>query len=619
MKQLFTLFALGLSVAVFAQNDVVDFSSRSDLNPDLAPFYHGVASGDPMADRVIIWTRLTTNESTPQDLNWRMATDTLFTDIVATGTASSSPAKDWTVKVDITGLNAATWYYYDFEIGGDYSLIGRTRTAPEGSVDHARFAVLSCSSYEHGYFNAYNSIVQRNDVDAVLHLGDYIYEYEAGGYTSSIDGRNVEPGNEIISLSDYRTRYSHYRLDPDLMYIHQQFPFINVWDDHETANNSYNGGAGNHTEGGEGAWTDRMAAGSKANDEWLPIRKPDPADSLRIFRDFEYGDLLDMIMLDTRLYGRDEQGSGTDSARSLLGDTQRQWFYEELQSSTAKWKLVGQQVMMAPLTIFGTVVNNDQWDGYPAERDSLYSFLADNNIDNMVVLTGDIHTAWANDLPLTDYDPATGTNSAGVEFVVTSVTSPGIPIDIPIGDPAAIVMAANPHMKYVNLTQHGYMVLDMDQSRVQGDWVFVSTLSSQQFNDVPGESWMCNDGDNHFTAAANPNPPIDDEQPLAPSIYTIEDTVVNTLISENYAPVIVSAYPNPFMDRLVVQFNIFQSGDVTIRMQDMAGRVVYMNKIENVSSGLSYLQLNADGLATGLYSLSIETADGVFSVKVSKQ
>ena len=618
MKHFYTLLALAISTAAFAQNDVVDFSSRSDLNPDLAPFYHGVASGDPMSDRVIIWTRLTTSESTPQDVNWRMATDTLFNDIVASGTASSTPEKDWTVKVDVTGLNPATWYYYDFEIGGDHSLIGRTRTAPTGIVEHARFAVLSCSSYEHGYFNAYNSIVRRNDVDAVLHLGDYIYEYEAGGYTSGIQGRTVEPEDETITLSDYRTRYSHYRLDPDLMYIHQQFPFINVWDDHETANNSYNSGAGNHTEGAEGAWVDRMAYGSQANDEWLPIRKPDPADSLRIFRDFEYGDLLDMIMLDTRLYGRDEQGSGTDSARSLLGDSQRQWFYQELESSAAKWKLVGQQVMMAPLTVLGTIVNNDQWDGYPAERDSLYSFLDDNDIDNMVVLTGDIHTSWANDLPLDGYDPATGSNSAGVEYVVTSVTSPGIPIDIPIGDPAAIVMAANPHMKYVDLNQHGYVVLDMNQNRVQGDWIYVSTLTEQLFNDVAGESWICNDGENHMTVASDVNPPINDEQPLAPSIYTPADTLDNTSITENFAPVIVSAYPNPFMDNLVVQFNIFQPGDVTIRMRDIAGRQIYSDKIDNVRSGLSYLQLNADGFASGLYSLSIETTDGVFSVKVSK-
>jgi alkaline phosphatase D len=618
MKYLVILLVL-LSSAAFAQNDVVDFSSRSDLNPDLAPFYHGVASGDPMADRVIIWTRLTTSESTPQDVNWRIATDTLFNDIVANGTASATPEKDWTVKVDAVGLNAASWYYYDFEIGGEHSLIGRTRTSPSGTVDHARFAVLSCSSYEHGYFNAYNSIVLRNDVDAVLHLGDYIYEYVAGAYTSGIEGRDVEPLNETITLTDYRTRYSHYRLDPDLMYIHQQFPFINVWDDHETANNSYSTGAGNHSEGTEGAWADRMASGSQANDEWLPIRKPDPSDSLRIFRGFEYGDLLDMIMLDTRLYGRDEQGAGTDSARSLLGDSQREWFYQELQNSTAKWKLIGQQVMMAPLTIFGTVVNNDQWDGYPAERDSLYSFLADNNIDNMVVLTGDIHTSWANDLPIEGYDPATGSNSIGVEYVVTSVTSPGIPIDIPIGDPAAIIMAANPHMKYVDLTQHGYVILDVDKDRVQSDWVYVSTLTSQLFNDIPGESWLCNDGDNHLTMASNVNPTITDEQPLAPSIYSPSDTLDNTAIAENHGPVILSAYPNPFIGAFVVQFNLFQSGDLIVRMRDMAGRQVYSDKIENVRAGLSYLQLNPDGLATGLYSLSIETANGNFSVKVSKQ
>jgi alkaline phosphatase D len=174
-------------------------------------------------------------------------------------------------------------------------------------------------------------------------------------------------------------------------------------------------------------------------------------------------------------------------------------------------------------------------------------------------------------------------------------------------------------MKYVDLTQHGYVVLDMDKDRVQGDWVYVSTLTSQLFNDIPGESWLCNDGDNHFTMASNVNPTITDEQPLAPSIYSPADTLDNTAIAENHGPVILSAYPNPFMGELVVQFNVFQSGDVIVRMRDIAGRQVYSDKIENVRAGLSYLQLNADGLATGLYSLSIETADGNFSVKISKQ
>lgn len=613
-----TIVALAAQ-ATFAQSEVDPYASRSDLNPELAPFYHGVASGDPLPDGVIIWTRLTTSETAPQSINWRMATDTLFTNVVASGSGMATADKDWTLKVDVSGLNHSTWYYYDFEYNGDHSLIGRTRTAASGNNDHARFAVLSCSSYEHGFFNTYRNIVDRNEVDAVLHLGDYIYEYDAGGYSSNITGRDTEPANEIISLSDYRTRYSHYRLDPDLIYIHQQFPFINVWDDHETANNSYNQGAQNHTEGAEGTWVDRMKAGAQANDEWLPMRKPDPNDSLRIFRSFEYGDLAEIIMLDTRLYGRDEQGSGNEADRSLLGDSQRQWFFNELGSSTAQWKIVGQQVMVAPMTLFGAVLNDDQWDGYPAERDSLIDFLDVNDIDNMVVLTGDIHTSWANDIPMDGYDAGTGNNSAGVEFVCTSVTSPGLPLNIPIGDPATIVMAANPHMKYVDLTEKGYIVLDLTTDKAQSDWVYMSTVESQPFTEVLGESWYTDDGTNHLQAAGQPSPAITDQQYLAPSPYT-EDTITGVGITEpSLAPVIVGAYPNPFQDRLVIQFNIFETDDVIIELTDMSGRVIHRDEIAAVRSGLSYIELNANNIESGVYSLSLTTRSGKISHRVVKQ
>lgn len=621
MKPLFSFACLALAIQIsYAQSEADPFASRSDLIPELAPFYHGVASGDPLPDAMIIWTRLTTSETTPQNINWRMATDTLFTNVVASGTGMATPESDWTLKVDVSGLTHSTWYYYDFEYNGDHSLIGRTRTAASGNNDHARFAVLSCSSYEHGFFNTYRNIVDRNEVDAVLHLGDYIYEYEAGGYSSNMTDRDVEPTNEIISLSDYRTRYSHYRLDPDLIYIHQQFPFINVWDDHETANNSYNGGAGNHTEGGEGAWVDRMGFGAQANDEWLPMRKPDPNDSLRIFRSFEYGDLADIIMLDTRLYGRDEQGSGTDEDRSLLGDTQRQWFFDELGNSTAQWKVVGQQVMIAPMTLFGAVLNDDQWDGYPAERDTLINFLSANGIDNMVVLTGDIHTSWANDIPMDGYDAGTGANSAGVEFVCTSVTSPGLDIlDIPIPNPEVVIQTANPHMKYIDLTRKGYLVLDLTADKAQSDWVYVSTITDHSFTEDLGESWFTDDGTNHLQEAGQPSPPITDQQYLAPSIFN-QDTATGVGVTDvSLAPVMVGAYPNPFEDRLVIQFNIFEPDDVVLEVSDMTGRIVHRDEITAVKAGLSYIELNAAGISSGVYSVSLTTKTGICSNRVVKR
>ena len=282
---------------------------RINLDSIYEPFYHGVASGDPLPGRVIIWTRVTPDTSTVDSIavSWRIGTDTNITQVINSGITYTSSDIDYTVKVDVSGLQPDTWYYYSFTAFGKNSLTGRTKTAPTGDTDSLRFAVVSCSSYEHGFFNAYERIASRNDIDAVLHLGDYIYEYQAGSYSNFITDRDYEPSNEILSLSDYRIRFSHYHLDPDLRYLHQQYPWINVWDDHETANNSWTDGADNHTTLTEGSWTDRKSAAVQAYFEWLPIRLPDPADDQRIYRNFNFGDLLDIHMLDTRLEGRAEQ------------------------------------------------------------------------------------------------------------------------------------------------------------------------------------------------------------------------------------------------------------------------------------------------------------------------
>jgi alkaline phosphatase D len=234
-------------------------STRSLPDEELFPFYHGVASGDPLEDRVIIWTRVTPVEAKDNvEVAWRMATDTGMVNIVAEGVFDTNLGRDFTVKVDVENLNPGTWYYYDFMALDNYSLRGRTRTLPSGDVDHLRFAVASCSNYEHGYFNAYKHIAFRNDLQAVLHLGDYQYEYQVGGYSAFIEGRQNEPANETITLEDYRIRHSHYKLDEDLRAAHQQYPWFTVWDDHEFANNAWVGGAENH-DAGEGLWSDRKA------------------------------------------------------------------------------------------------------------------------------------------------------------------------------------------------------------------------------------------------------------------------------------------------------------------------------------------------------------------------
>ncbi len=593
-----------------AQNELnPNHYSRNSLEPALAPFYHGVASGDPLSDAVIIWTRITLNETDPVSVNWRMATDTLFANVVASGTANTDSTADWTVKVDVTGLNSGTWYYYDFEYDGIHSLIGRTRTAPTGGVDHLRFGVVSCQSYENGYYHAYRDMVNRNDIDCILHLGDYIYEYATGGLSAGIEGRTVEPETEIISLSDYRTRYSHYKLDPDLRDAHQQFPFICVWDDHETANNSYADGAENHTEGAEGIWDDRKAFGIQANTEWLPIRTPDMNNPERQYRDFSFGNLADLNMLDTRLYGRDEQGAGNDEDRNLLGFEQRHWLYDNLSASTAKWKLLGQQVMVAPLTAFGIVINNDQWDGYPAERDSLYDHITSNSIDNTVVLTGDIHTSWANDLPGANYDENTGAGSVGVEFVVTSVSTTSSPVNFGVN----IIQAANPHMKFIDLSQKGYLILDLTQDRAQSDWFYVSDITEPSFTTTWGAGWFTDDGDNHLSEATN-EAIAGVYPPLAP-LFQPEGVGIEETVAE---PIIVSAYPNPFTEKFVVQFNQFEENDIKIELTDLTGKTVLTKDFGKKRSGLHYLEVAVPELSSGMYIFTLQSGNSTVNRRLTK-
>ena len=611
MKAISTLLLSVFALTAFSQNEQSpNHYSRNSLDASLEPFYHGVASGDPLQDAVIIWTRITLNETDPVTVNWRVAIDTLFENVVANGTTTTDSTIDWTVKVDVSGLTAGEWYYYDFEHNGVHSLIGRTRTAPNGGVDHLRFGVVSCQSYEHGFYHAYKDMSTRNDMDCILHLGDYIYEYEAGGYSSNISGRDNEPTSEIVDLSDYRMRYSHYKLDPDLRAAHQQYPFIIIWDDHETANNSYSDGAGNHTEGSEGMWTDRKAYGIQANTEWLPIRVPDENDPERRYRDFNFGDLADLSMLDTRLYDRDEQGTGEDADRSLLGFNQRHWLYDNLSNSSAKWKVIGQQVMVAPLTAFGIPINNDQWDGYPAERDSLFSHLTTNSIDNSVVLTGDIHTSWANDLPGDGYDENTGDGSVGVEFVVTSITSASFPI--PVGQ--NLITSLNPHIKYADLTQKGFMIVDLTQDAAQSDWFYVSDVTSTNYDGSNwGAGWLTNDGDNHLTEAIS-QAPSDEYPPLAP-VPSDTDVSVDELVNE---PIIISAYPNPFTERFVVQFNQFEENNIQIRLSDVAGKTVLSKDFGKKRSGLHYLEVDVPSIAPGLYIFTLASGESVVTRRLSK-
>ncbi|MFC8042634.1 alkaline phosphatase D family protein [Nocardia sp. NPDC057353] len=478
---------------------VVAGTGRAVAQP--AVFGHGVASGDPLPTGVILWTRVTpAPDATPGSgrggdvtVRWEVVRDGTA---VAAGTAVATADSDHTVKVDAAGLAPGTDYEYRFTALGATSPTGRTRTAPAAAdtPERLRFGVVSCSNWEAGYFGAYRHLAARGDLDAVLHLGDYLYEYERGEAGAV---RAHDPAHEITTLADYRLRHAQYKTDPDLALLHASVPFIATWDDHETANNAWSGGAENHDPATEGGWAARRAAATRAYREWMPVR--DTADG-RLYRRLRFGALAELSLLDLRSY-RDRQvrpGPEIDAPeRSITGRDQLDWLIGGLESAPVRWKLVGNPVMIAPLLfppldpavtagLAGTLgipagglpLNADQWDGYTADRNRLFRAVHGGGVDGVLFLTGDIHSSWAADLPL-DAAAYPAGPVVGAEFVVPSVTS-GSPGDI--AGPAArgAVTAAehavrdiNRHLRYLDLAAHGYGVLHLDAGQAQMDWFYL--------------------------------------------------------------------------------------------------------------------------------------------------
>ncbi|MFD0419594.1 alkaline phosphatase D family protein [Streptomyces sp. NPDC127108] len=476
-------------------------------------FLHGVASGDPLPDGVLLWTRITpTPEAVPGsgkgpdvEVRWEVAEDKGFSKVVGRGSTTAKAAGDHTVKADVRGLRQATTYYYRFSIGSDSpvrSPVGRTRTAPahEAAAPGVRFGVVSCSNWEAGYFSAYRHLAARTELDAVLHLGDYLYEYASGGFASSGDVvREHQPKHEILTLADYRTRHGAHKTDPDAQAMHGTHPVIAIWDDHEVANDAWSGGAENHSPETEGPWTARVAAAKQAYFEWMPVR---PATEGTVYRRLRFGKLADLHLLDLRSFRSKQAGVGSGDVdspdRTIAGRAQLDWLKAGLAASDAAWKLVGTSVMISPVAFGslpayllkplakllglpegGLAVNTDQWDGYTHDRKELIGHLRDKGIRNTVFLTGDIHMAWANDVPVTAATyPASP--SAATEFVVTSVTSDNVDdfLNVPpqtlslVG--VAAVKAANRHVKWLDMDSHGYGVLDVTAERSQMDYYIVS-------------------------------------------------------------------------------------------------------------------------------------------------
>lgn len=337
-----------------------------------AEFLHGVASGDPLKDRVILWTRLTPQDSSARlELVWEIATDDKFVQIINSGRVQTSKAQDFTVKVDAQKLKSDQRYFYRFRYGSVISPVGQTKTLAE-STQSVKFAVCSCSNYPAGYFHVYREMAKQ-DVDVIIHLGDYIYEYGANGYATEDAeklGRSLPEDNnkEIIKLDDYRKRYALYRKDKDLQTAHHRHPFIVIWDDHELANDTWKAGAENH-QPDEGSFVERKLAALQAYFEWMPIRPVAENNHLNIYRQFEFGNLVQLTMLDTRILARDQQldyadyltAQGMDLSRfqadlsnpkrTIMGYEQREWLQAQLAQSKATWQVLGQQVLMSKMLI----------------------------------------------------------------------------------------------------------------------------------------------------------------------------------------------------------------------------------------------------------------------------
>ncbi|GAB1512187.1 alkaline phosphatase D family protein [Actinophytocola sp. KF-1] len=470
-------------------------------------FAHGVASGDPLPDAVLLWTRVTpAPDATPGSgvgpnvtVTWEVAADPAFATVVASGSVATGPGRDHTVKADATGLNPATTYYYRFRLDGAVSATGTTRTAPglSAAVTRLRFGVVSCSNVPAGHFAAYRYLADRGDLDAVLHLGDYIYEY-AGDFNGAAV-RPHDPPHEILTLADYRRRHAQYKSDEHLKRLHATVPFIATWDDHEVANDAWSGGAENHTPGTEGDYATRKAAAHQAYFEWMPVRN----EADRIYRRLRFGLLAELSMLDLRSYRSQQVGIGDGAAddpnRTMTGAEQMAWLQNGLITSGAQWKLVGTSVMVAPLQLpplsadllgplaellglprEGISINPDQWDGYAADRRRLLATIANNGVRDTVFLTGDIHSSWASDVPRDAGLYPLLSKSVATEFVCTSVTSDNI--DDIVGAPPrttsvlleTAVQALNRHIKYCELDSHGASVLEVTPAGAQMDWYYLA-------------------------------------------------------------------------------------------------------------------------------------------------
>jgi len=499
-------------------------------------FRHGIASGDPQSRAVIIWTRLTPDDPSlgPVEGVWELDRDPEFGSLAASGAFTTNAARDWTVKIDVQNLDPGTDYFYRFRTGSLISPVGTTRTLPEGNVESVRLAVVSCANWQHGFFNVYDHISRQDHFDLLLHLGDYFYEYAATDYLDSAASginRTHLPAHEIIELDDYRQRHAQYRTDPSLQAATAKLPLVAIWDDHESSNDSWHGGAENHGPD-EGEWVTRKQAAMRAYYEWMPVRDPKPGQTREaLFRDLEFGDLLSLVTVETRLTARAEplilenhvdaitaEGGAEKFKAEILGDPGREMFgraqedfiIDRLEASKAggkPWRVLANQVIMGrlettdltpyvdeaaveyiaqdwagvrdfiTLSKYNLPVYPDSWDGYPAARNRFYKRLIDKDVRDIIVLTGDAHEFWANKLTTEDGE------KIGLEFVTSSVSSKTMTAYLGDGtaDYSLLLTQTNDDARYYNALHNGYIDIEFGRKNGTVRMMGVSTVLSRDY------------------------------------------------------------------------------------------------------------------------------------------
>jgi len=573
-------------------------SLPANMYPDSNfPFIHGVASGDPTASAVIIWTRIEPNsQNDTLQVVYEMAKDESFQNIVKQGIIQTDYSKDWTVKIDVQGLEPYKQYFFRFKDEQNrYSSVGRTRTAPSDTSSHLRIAIMSCSSIFSGFFNGYRRIAEKQDLDLVVHVGDYIYDF-------------VDPDEQIRvptpfpidpkTLEEWRDRHKFYLLDPDLREARRVHPWVTLWDNHDVDFDSVD-----------------ILAPYQAFWEYLPIRMPEN-DLKKIYRKISYGNLMEMFVIDVLTYRSLDTLSGNQT--SMIGNAQYQWLTTELANSQATWKLIPMQKLMCGWSIQGVpswigigdgnVLDNKNWDGYDADRDRLLSYISQNNIQNVIALSGDSHVTIFGDLSTNPYDsnvynPATGSGSVAVEMLPTSISrgnfdEMGLGWALPIVEP--ILNNANPQHVFRELTSHGYGILDIQPNRCIGE-VWYNPILSISNNETFGKGFQVRKNANHWDR----NPLV---TPTPPKDYSM---VGREFANSDRANIFaIRAYPVPFTEQLLVEFSTEINEIYEIEIFNLVGSKTNIFYEWKAKEKKSKVELNTDGLTNGIYILVVKQKGG---------